>query len=92
MAFADLYQDKLDRARQRFPDVTLEFVGQKAYEQLAASKDIDAIVIATPAYMHPEHLAAVVAAGKHVYCEKPVAVDVAGAKRCLRSDAKPKGV
>ncbi|PYU08029.1 MAG: hypothetical protein DMG34_02670 [Acidobacteria bacterium] len=44
---------------------------------MAASKEIDAIVIATPPYYHPDHLTAVVASGKHVYLEKPVAVDVA---------------
>ena len=91
VAFGDLYQDKLDRARQRFPDAALAFVGAKAYQQMAESKDIDAIVIATPAYVHPEHLAAVVAAGKHVYCEKPVAVDVAGAKRVLEIGRKAEG-
>jgi myo-inositol 2-dehydrogenase/D-chiro-inositol 1-dehydrogenase len=91
VAFADLYQDKLDRARQRFPDATLGFAGPTAYRQMAESKDIDAIVIATPAYMHPEHLETVVAAGKHVYCEKPVAVDVAGAKRVLEIGRKAEG-
>jgi myo-inositol 2-dehydrogenase / D-chiro-inositol 1-dehydrogenase len=90
-AFGDLYQDKLDRARQRFPDATVTFVGENAYRQLAESKDIDAIVIATPAYKHPEHLEAVVDAGKHVYCEKPVAVDVAGAKRVLEIGRKAEG-
>ena len=58
MAFADLYQDKLDSARQKYPDATAGFVGEKAFEQLAESKDVDAIVIATPAYKHPEHLEA----------------------------------
>jgi myo-inositol 2-dehydrogenase / D-chiro-inositol 1-dehydrogenase len=91
VAFGDLYPDKLDRARQRFPDAALAFVGANAYRQMAESKDIDAIVIATPAYKHPEHLEAVVAAGKHVYCEKPVAVDVAGAKRVLEIGRKAEG-
>src|SRR6516165_4505078 len=45
MAFADLYQDKLDKARQRYPDASHGFVGPKAYQQLAESKEIDAIVI-----------------------------------------------
>jgi len=58
-------------------------VGPNAYQQIAASKELDAIVIATPPYYHPRHLEAVVAAGKHVYLEKPVAVDVPGA---LKSD------
>lgn len=91
VAFGDLYQDKLDRARQRYPDAALGFVGEHAFEQMAESKDIDAVVIATPPYKHPEHLEAMVAAGKHVYCEKPVAVDVAGAKRVLAIGPKAEG-
>jgi predicted dehydrogenase len=91
VAFADLYQDKLDRARRAFPDSVAGFVGADAYKQLAESKEVDAIVIATPAYKHPEHLEAVVAAGKHVYCEKPVAVDVAGAKRVTEIGRRAEG-
>jgi predicted dehydrogenase len=91
LALGDLYQDRLDKARQRYPDASATFVGPKAYQQMAESKDVDAIVIATPAYFHPTHLAAVVAAGKHVYCEKPVAVDVAGTKRVLEIGKKAEG-
>jgi myo-inositol 2-dehydrogenase / D-chiro-inositol 1-dehydrogenase len=91
LALGDLYQDQLDRARHIYPDASTTFTGPKAYQQMAESKDVDAIVIATPAYFHPEHLAAVVAAGKHVYCEKPVAVDVAGAKRVLEIGKKAEG-
>jgi len=58
---------------------------------MAKSKDIDAVVIATPLYFHPEHLAAIVAAGKHVYCEKPVGVDAAGAKRVIEIGKKAEG-
>jgi predicted dehydrogenase len=52
---------------------------------------VDAILIATPPYFHPHHLEAVVAAGKHVYCEKPVAVDVPGARRVVRAGEKAQG-
>jgi predicted dehydrogenase len=91
VALADLYQDQLDRARQRFSDASITFVGPKAYQQMVESKDVDAVVIATPAYFHPEHLAAAVAAGKHVYCEKPVAVDVFGAHQVLEIGKKAEG-
>jgi len=94
VALADLFQDQLDSARTHFDQLqqakgysAIEssqlFVGPKAYEQIAASQDVDAIVIATPPYYHPEHLEAVVAAGKHVYLEKPVAVDVPGARKVI---------
>src|SRR5207237_5291549 len=53
--------------------------------------EVDAIVIATPPYFHPQHLEAVVAAGKHVYLEKPVAVDVPGAKRVIEIGKRAQG-
>lgn len=46
-------------------------------DSLLASKDIDAVVIASPADLHGEHLRAACAAGKHVYLEKPLAHDTA---------------
>src|SRR5579863_285647 len=90
VALGDLFQNQLDAARahfnqllqaKNFPilDTTQLFAGPDAFQKIAASKEVDAIVVATPPYFHPQHLEAVVAAGKHVYLEKPVAVDVAGA-------------
>jgi myo-inositol 2-dehydrogenase/D-chiro-inositol 1-dehydrogenase len=100
VALADLYQDQLDRGKQRFDKLAASkgyagiartFVGPDSCEQMMASKEVDAVVIATPAYFHPDHLAAAVAAGKHVYQEKPVAVDVAGAMRVLEIGKKAEG-
>jgi myo-inositol 2-dehydrogenase / D-chiro-inositol 1-dehydrogenase len=102
VALADLFQDQLEKATKRFNtlgakhghspiDASQMFLGPHAYEQIAASKEVDAIIIATPPYFHPRHLAAVVDAGKHVYCEKPVAVDVAGTQRVLEVGKKAEG-
>ena len=100
VALGDMFQDQIDKAKQRFDKlaeskgyagVSQTFVGPKAFDEIVESKEIDAVVIATPAYFHPEHLAAAVAAGKHVYLEKPVAVDVAGAKRVLETGKKAEG-
>jgi predicted dehydrogenase len=66
-------------------------VGPKAYEGLFASKEVDAVYIATPPYYHVEHLEAAVAAKKHVYVEKPVAIDVPGAKRVIKAGEKVNG-
>lgn len=97
VALADLFQDQLAKAKQRFDKVAESkgyagvaqtFVGPRACQQIVESKEVDAVVIATPAYFHPEHLAAAVAAGKHVYLEKPVAVDVAGTRRVLEAGRK----
>ena len=102
VALADMFQDQLDKAHSVFDqlqtgkgfaaiDASQLFVGPKAYEKIAASKEVDAIVIASPPYYHPQHLEAVVAAGKHVYCEKPVAVDVPGAKKVLEIGKRAEG-
>lgn len=99
-ALGDLFQDQIDATRKRvdtaaekkgYSGVAQTWVGPHACQQMAESKDVDAIVIATPAYFHPEHLRTVVEAGKHVYLEKPVAVDVAGAKRVLEIAKKAEG-
>ena len=96
VALGDLFQDQLDAAKKHFDefaviDPALMFRGPRAFEQIAASPAVDAIVIATPPYFHPQHLSAIVDAGKHVYCEKPVAVDVPGAQRVLEIGRKAEG-
>ena len=53
------------------------FSGLAGYRKLLDLK-LDAVVIESPPYFHPEQAAAAVAAGKHVYLAKPVAVDVPG--------------
>src|SRR5207244_10819749 len=60
-------------------------------EYIAASKGVDALVIAERAYFNTQHLETAVAAGKHVYLEKPVAVDVAGAKRVMEIGKRAQG-
>ncbi len=102
VALADMFQDQLDTARANFDklqqakgfsaiDSSQLFVGPHAFHEIAASKQVDAIVVATPPYFHPQHLEAVVAAGKHVYLEKPVAVDVPGAKRVIEIGKRAEG-
>lgn len=83
VALGDIFPDQIEKAKAVFPDATLTCHGPNAYQELAASKDIDSIQISTPPYFHVEHLAAAIAGGKHAYCEKPVGVDVAQAKRAL---------
>ena len=67
------------------------FHGSRAYQAIANSKEVDAVLIASPPYFHPQHLEAVVEGGKHVYCEKPVAVDVPGARRVIHCGEKAQG-
>jgi myo-inositol 2-dehydrogenase / D-chiro-inositol 1-dehydrogenase len=99
-ALADMFEDRLDKAKQFVdqtssakgqPGVQKTFVGPHSYLEILESKEIDAVVIATPPYFHVQHLAAAVEAGKHVYCEKPVAIDVPGTKHVLEIGKKAEG-
>lgn len=54
------------------------------YRELLQS-NVDAVLISTPVYQHPDHLEAAVLAGKHIYCEKPAAADIEGCKRIIRA-------
>jgi myo-inositol 2-dehydrogenase / D-chiro-inositol 1-dehydrogenase len=93
VALADLFEDRLVAAQKKFTDAvpSLMFQGPRAAEQMFHARDVDAVVIATPPYFHPQHLAAAVEAGKHVYCEKPVGVDVPGALRAIETGKKAEG-
>ena len=93
-ALGDLFPDQLEKGKATLDaaaakagkpaiDAKRLFRGPEAYKQLFASADIDAVYIATPPFYHPAHLEAALAAGKHVYVEKPVAVDVPGAKKVM---------
>jgi myo-inositol 2-dehydrogenase / D-chiro-inositol 1-dehydrogenase len=94
VALADLFPDNLAAGHSHFDqlnaslgrapiDSKLLFRGPHAFEQLADSPDVDLIQISTPPFFHVEHLEAAVAAGKHVYCEKPVGIDIHQAKHAL---------
>jgi myo-inositol 2-dehydrogenase / D-chiro-inositol 1-dehydrogenase len=102
VALADLFQDQLDKGKQHFDDLqakhgkspvdsSLMFHGPNSYEQMADCKEVDFILITTPPYFHQHHLETVVKAGKHVYCEKPIAIDVPGAKHAIRIGEEAQG-
>lgn len=102
IAMADLFEDKLKDGKLRFDKLNAAkgfteiqnrniYRGSKAYQKLLANKDIHAVLISSPCYTHPSFLEAAVGAGKHVYCEKPVAVDVEGCKRIQRAGANANG-
>jgi predicted dehydrogenase len=63
-----------------------EFGARRWYDdwrELIADKDVDAVYIATPVNLHAEQTIAAAAAGKHVLCEKPMAMDVAQCDRMI---------
>lgn len=95
-ALADIFEDKLIKGidfanglnkKRNYAAVAKNktYSGYDAYLRLLENKDVDAVVIASPGYSHPQILEDTVAAGKHVYCEKPLAVDADGCKQIIRT-------
>ena len=93
VAMGDLFQDRLDASRRALKqeigsafkvDDTHAFVGFDAYQHVVDS-DIDMVILAAPPGFRPAHFTAAVNAGKHVFMEKPVSVDVAGAMEIMKA-------
>ena len=59
-----------------------QFIGFDAYQKLIDS-GVDVVLLATPPHFRPLHLEAAIKAGKHIFCEKPVAVDAPGIRKVL---------
>ena len=70
-------------------DAEHKFVGFDAFQKLIDS-DVDLVILATPPHFRPQHLQACIDAGKHVFCEKPVAVDAPGIRSVLKTTAEAK--
>jgi predicted dehydrogenase len=106
-AMADVFDDRLQGSRKNIQNSALGedmadkyavdddhcFTGFDGYKRLIES-DVDVVLLAEPPHFRPEHLAAAIAAGKHVFCEKPVAVDGPGIRRVLETvrEAKEKNL
>lgn len=90
-ALADLFPDQLERAlanirksHEKQVKVTPEtcFSGFDAYKQLIDS-GVDVVLLCSPPGFRPAHLAYAVEKGKHVFTEKPMAVDIPGVHSVL---------
>ena len=93
-ALADLFRDRLDKCRKALKErKSVEiadencFVGFDAFQKLIDS-GVDIVIIATPPHFRPEHFAACVAARKHIFMEKPMAVDPVGARSIMATAKK----
>jgi predicted dehydrogenase len=97
-ALADVFADRLDSSLATLKKMTAvanridvtpatSFVGLDAYQKVIDS-GVDVVLLASTPAFRPEHFRAAVAAGKHVFCEKPVAVDGAGIRSVLASAAE----
>ena len=90
-AVGDAFQDRADQClrqmRQR-PNLAAKvevpnerrFVGFDAYQQVINS-GVDVVLLCTPPHFRPMHLETALRAGKHIFCEKPMAVDAPGVRR-----------
>ena len=97
-AMADIFKDRLDKSYENLklenPDKLMvdeehKFIGFDSYEKLLKT-DVDVVILATPPNFRPGHLAAAIEAGKHVFCEKPVAVDAPGIRSVIETAKKAK--
>ena len=103
-AMGDLFEDRLQLSLKSLQETDgldgkidvppeRQFTGFDAYKQVLAS-GVDVVLLTTPPHFRPMHLQAAVEAGKHVFAEKPCAVDAPGVHAVLRSceEAKKKGL
>lgn len=92
IAMADLFADKLEQTKKILDAQNIKkgfaainkantYIGSKAYLRLLENKEVDAVLISSPAYTHADFLEAAALAGKHIYCEKPAAPDVFGCRK-----------
>jgi len=72
-AICDHYEPYLKKGREIAPDAAT----YTDYSELLEQKNIEAVFVATPSHLHKEIALAALQAGKHVYCEAPLAVDLA---------------
>lgn len=87
VAIGDLFADRVAMATAILHRATghrfacpheRRFVGENAWRRVIAA-DVDLVILATPPDCRPQHVAAAVAAGRHVFCETPAAIDFTGA-------------
>ena len=94
VAIAEIFQDRIDSSLSKIkkacpgqvkvtPETT--FLGFDAYKKVMAIKDVDMVMLLTPPGFRPEMIKAALEAGKHIFAEKPGAVDPVGVRSLLAS-------
>ncbi len=100
IALADVFKDRLEMCRKQLAKVGNNvaedhcFTGFDAHKKLLAIPEVNYIIHAAPPQFRPAHLRASIEAGKHIFIEKPLAVDGPGVRSVLESAelAKKKGL
>ena len=97
-AMGDVFEDRLEESYKALleevptklkVEKATKFIGFDAYQKVIDS-GVDVVLLATPPGFRPQHLMAAIDAGKHVFCEKPVAVDAPGVRKVLEAAKKAK--
>lgn len=97
-AMGDVFEDRLESSYAELlkavgekvkVDKENKFLGFDAYQKVIDS-DVDVVLLTTPPAFRPDHLEAAVNAGKHIFCEKPMAVDAPGVRKVLAAAKKAK--
>ncbi len=94
VALADLFEDQLQACKTKLADKGVKvaddkcFVGFDAYQKLLDNGGVDVVLLATPPHFRADQFEASVKAKKHVFMEKPVAVDPVGVRKILAVSKK----
>ena len=90
IALVDVFEDRLASCRQLLKDKYNNevadancFIGFDGYKKVMEMSDIDLVLLCTPTHFRPEQFKAAVEAGKHVFMEKPCAVDPTGIRTVI---------
>jgi myo-inositol 2-dehydrogenase/D-chiro-inositol 1-dehydrogenase len=99
VAIADIYEDQIKRSLnqlQRNKEIAAQvdvkpemcFTGFDAYKNVIDASDV--VLLTTTPHFRPMHLKAAIDAGKHVFAEKPIAVDAPGVRSVIETAKKAK--
>ena len=92
IALADVFADRMESCRKTLkehsnnevPDTNC-FIGFDAFRKVLDMNEVELVLLCTPTFFRPEHFKAAIDAGKHVFMEKPCAVDPTGVRTVLVS-------